>query len=85
MPVYFTAKEERQYQHIQKSCRTRGGTVKGCKRIAAATVNKQRAKKKGICTCPVGYNKTRKKRGEGFTCRKRGKPKTTAVCLVWRK
>lgn len=52
MPAYFTAKQERQYEHIKKSCVTRRcrrkskRCVSTCKRIAAATVNKFRGRRK---------------------------------------
>lgn len=39
MPAAWSRKDERQYKHIVSSC-TRSRKV--CKRIAAATVNKQR-------------------------------------------
>lgn len=50
MPSYFTAKEERQYRHIKKSClsskryckRKGKACTRTCMRIAAATVNKYR-------------------------------------------
>ena len=42
MPAAWSAKDERQYKHIVKSCRKRGRSAKGCKRMAAATVNKTR-------------------------------------------
>lgn len=39
----WSAKRERQYEHILESCLDRGGrSEKTCKRIAAATVNKTR-------------------------------------------
>lgn len=40
MPAYWTNRQERQYGHILRSCRGRGGGVKRCKSLAAATVNK---------------------------------------------
>ena len=39
MPAYWSKKDERQYAHILTSCKR---SRKVCKRIAAATVNKQR-------------------------------------------
>jgi len=42
MPAYWSRKDERQYQHILRSCRGRRGGDKRCRRIAAATVNKRR-------------------------------------------
>ncbi|MFO0832303.1 MAG: hypothetical protein U0637_10760 [Phycisphaerales bacterium] len=42
MPKAWTAKDERQYEHIKESEGKRGRTSKRAKQIAAATVNKQR-------------------------------------------
>jgi hypothetical protein len=44
----WTAKDERQYKHIVKSCRasSRRRSTKVCKRIAAATVNATRTRRK---------------------------------------
>ncbi len=39
------AKNKRMYEHIKESESKRGRSTKSAKRIAAATVNKQRAKK----------------------------------------
>lgn len=41
MPAAWSPKDERQYKHIVASCRRKRGAAT-CKRIAAATVNKQR-------------------------------------------
>jgi hypothetical protein len=46
MPRTWSDKYERQYEHIKKSARQRGRSLKVAKRIAAATVNKKRSKKK---------------------------------------
>ena len=48
------AKNKRMYEHIKESESKRGRSAKSAKRIAAATVNKQRAKK--------GQTKTSRKR-----------------------
>ena len=40
------AKQKRQYEHIKESATKRGRSAKVAKRIAAATVNKQRRKTK---------------------------------------
>jgi len=48
LPKTWSAKRKRQYQHIKESEKKRGG-AKRAKRIAAATVNKQRSKKKPSC------------------------------------
>jgi hypothetical protein len=37
-------KRKRQYEHIKKSAKRRGTSAKTAKRIASATVNKQRRK-----------------------------------------
>jgi len=42
MPKAWTEKDERQYGHIKSGERKRGRSAKVAKRIAAATVNKQR-------------------------------------------
>ena len=58
MPKAWTKKDERQYEHIKESERERGRSSERSKEIAAATVNKRRAKE--------GRTKTRsgpKKRG----------------------
>ena len=67
MPAYWSKKDERQYQHIKKSCmagrRRTGRTTADCKRVAASTVNKQRRKEgrtltglqdEKVCAHPVG-------------------------------
>ncbi len=60
----WSPKYERMYQHVQATCLdARGRSAKArktCKRLAAATVNKQRVRagvtKAGIrCGCPRGY------------------------------
>ena len=40
------AKNKRMYEHIKESASKRGRSAKTAKRIAAATVNKQRSKNK---------------------------------------
>ena len=42
MPQAWSAKDERQYEHIKDSEKKEGRSVKRAKQIAAATVNKQR-------------------------------------------
>ena len=44
MPKAWSGKDERQYQHIESGEKKRGRSTKVAKRIAAATVNKTRAK-----------------------------------------
>ena len=45
MPKEWTAKQERKYEHIKDSAKDQGRSTKTAKRIAAATVNKERAQK----------------------------------------
>ncbi len=45
MPKEWTAKQERKYEHIKDSSKDQGKSTKTAKRIAAATVNKERARK----------------------------------------
>lgn len=48
----WSAKRERQYEHIKESCLARDGRkTRECKRIAAATVNKTRAAKCETKSC----------------------------------
>jgi hypothetical protein len=44
MPAGSSPKRERQYQHIKGSAKNRGESDKTATRIAAATVNKERAR-----------------------------------------
>ena len=50
-----SSKRKRQYEHIKESASKRGRSAKTAKRIAAATVNKQRAQ--------AGETKGSRKRG----------------------
>ena len=43
MPKAWSNKDERQYEHIKDSAKRSGRSTKTAKRIAAATVNKERA------------------------------------------
>ena len=43
MPQAWSAKDERQYEHIKDSAKKKGRSTKRAKQIAAATVNKQRS------------------------------------------
>ena len=45
MPKEWTTKQERKYEHIKDSAKDQGKSTKTAKRIAAATVNKERAQK----------------------------------------
>ena len=43
MPAAWSRKDERQYKHVLQSCKQRGRYgLQRCKRVAGATVNKQR-------------------------------------------
>lgn len=42
MPRAWSAKDERQYEHVKESSQKRGKSAKRAKEIAARTVNKQR-------------------------------------------
>jgi hypothetical protein len=44
MPKAWSAKRERQYEHIKDSEKKQGRSTKRAKQIAAATVNKERAR-----------------------------------------
>ncbi len=44
MPRSWSSKDERQYEHVKESEEDRGRSSRAAKRIAAATVNKQRSK-----------------------------------------
>ena len=48
----WSAKRERQYEHIKESSKKRGASTKRAKQIAAATVNKERARKGESRTAP---------------------------------
>ncbi|MGQ4599028.1 plasmid stabilization protein [Nocardia sp. R6R-6] len=43
MPEEWTAKEERQYEHVKDSAKSRGASMERAKEVAARTVNKNRA------------------------------------------
>jgi len=45
MPNAWSAKRERQYEHIKDSEKKQGRSTRRAKQIAAATVNKERARK----------------------------------------
>jgi hypothetical protein len=45
MPKAWSAKRERQYEHVKESEKKQGRSTKRAKQIAAATVNKERARK----------------------------------------
>jgi hypothetical protein len=47
MPTYFTPHQERMYERVKAEELRRGRTLADAKRIAAATVNKYRAKRRG--------------------------------------
>lgn len=45
MPKEWSDKRERQFEHIKDSAKKQGKSTKTAKRVAAATVNKERARK----------------------------------------
>lgn len=59
MPEYFSDKDERQYKHIKGGYKKKGRSDKEAKRIAAATVNKQRRREGRTKNRP----RVRRKRG----------------------
>lgn len=63
MPAAWSDKDERMYQHILDSCMSRGKKgEKTCKRIAAATVNKQRRTEgRALSGAPVSKTKPKRK------------------------
>ena len=83
MPQAWSAKDERQYEHIKDSAKKKGRSMKRAKQIAAATVNKQRSSD-GRTTTGRGRRKTAKtgrktaKRGRKTAARKTGARKTAA-------
>jgi hypothetical protein len=44
MPKAWSAKRERQYEHVKESAKEQGASTKRAKEIAARTVNKERAR-----------------------------------------
>ncbi|WP_026413463.1 hypothetical protein [Actinomadura oligospora] len=44
MPKAWSGKRERQYEHVKESAKKRGASTGRAKRIAASTVNKERAR-----------------------------------------
>jgi len=63
MPSAWTDKDERQYEHIKKSERQEGRSLKRAKSIAAATVNKRR----------TAEGRTKKKKGAAKRSAKRSR------------
>jgi hypothetical protein len=56
----WSAKRERQYEHIKKSERNRGASTKRATEIAARTVNKERARSGETRTKEQLYNQARR-------------------------
>jgi hypothetical protein len=56
----WSAKRERQYEHIKKSERGRGVSTKRAKEIAARTVNKERARSGETKTKEQLYNQAKR-------------------------
>ena len=46
MPGFHTKKQKRQAKHIISSCKKRGKGLKACQRMAWATVNKNKNKRR---------------------------------------
>ena len=70
-----SAKRKRQYEHIKESAQERGRSSKTAKRIAAATVNKERRQKGETKGSRQGSRKRgggSRKRGGGGRSRTRG-------------
>ena len=62
MPKQWSAKDERQYEHIKEGEKKIGRSTARAKQIAAATVNKQR-RKEGRTAKSVARPKTGGRRG----------------------
>lgn len=71
MPKSWTAKDERQYEHVKDSERKEGRSPTRAKQIAAATVNKHRAAEGRTKT--AGKKTARKKTTRKKTTRKKAK------------
>ena len=56
----WSARRERQYEHIKKSERSRGVSTKRAKEIAARTVNKERAQSGETRTKEQLYNQAKR-------------------------
>ena len=61
MPEAWSNKDERQYEHVKDSEKKRGRSTKTAKRIAAATVNKERASEGRTKTSSKKRTSSRKK------------------------
>ena len=66
MPQAWSAKDERQYEHIKQSEKKEGRSTKRAKEIAAATVNKRRK----------AEGRTLEQRARKASSRKRGASRT---------
>ncbi len=62
MPRSWSSKDERQYEHVKDSELDQGRTPKVAKRIAAATVNKQRTKEGRTSESDAGKDKAKQPR-----------------------
>jgi len=58
MPKSWSAKRERQYEHIKESEQKQGRSTERAKEIAARTVNKQRAESGETKSSSGGTSKT---------------------------
>ena len=54
MPKEWSAKRERQYEHVKESVKKQGRSTKKAEEIAARTVNKERARKGETKTALAG-------------------------------
>ena len=70
MPQAWSAKDERQYEHIKDGAKKKGRSMKRAKQIAAATVNKQRSSEGRTAT---GRGRKTAKRGRKTAARGRKK------------
>jgi hypothetical protein len=79
----WTERRERQYEHILETCVDKGRPLARCKRIAAATVNKQRAVSGESatvgCHCPRG---TRPMKGSSRCYNPRTRKHPQRRCVV---
>ncbi len=66
MPSSWSAKRERQYEHIKRSAKKKGRSTDRAQEIAAATVNKQRRQ--------TGETAGKRRRAAGSTRKSRKSP-----------
>ena len=78
MPEAWSDKDERQYEHIKKSSKTRGRSTRRAKEIAAATVNKKRSAEGRTKKAKKKTKKKTKKKSGKKAAKKRASKKTTS-------